>query len=169
MKKTGNYLSVFLAALTLLSGAACGGGKESGSGAGPDGGYPVIDLPADTESKGVHEVSVSDGGVDFAVGGKMEHEIVIPAEADTTLQSAASELRVFVFESTGTEMPVVTDEEVTWSPAAKYCARGGQCLDGSGGHSDSRRIGPQGGLCGDGGEFRISRGGNLHGDPQRRL
>lgn len=124
MKKTGNYLSVFLAALTLLSGAACGGGKESGSGAGPDGGYPVIDLPADTESKGVHEVSVSDGGVDFAVGGKVEHEIVIPAEADTTLQSAASELRVFVFESTGTEMPVVTDEEVTWSPAAKYFVLG---------------------------------------------
>lgn len=123
LKKTALLL---LSALLFTSTAACGETGKDSSGS-SDGGNNdlVIDMP-EAQNKGIHEVSVSEGTADFVSGGKIEHCIVIPDGADTTTQTAASELRSFVNDATGETMEIVTDAEVAWGASAKYFVLGAE-------------------------------------------
>ncbi len=120
LKKTCIFL---LTALMAVSAVACNKGQMNSSDSDENFNDLIIDVP-ESKNKGIHEVSVSDGNTDFVSDGKIEHVVVIPADADAAMQTAASELRIFVNDASGNEMEVVTDEEVVWSSSAKYFVLG---------------------------------------------
>ena len=111
LRKTFNKLILLLIVVVLLfSSTACNKGKNNG-----DGNNNVV-----RETEGY-----------FFKDGKSDYSIVIPKDADSLIITASRELKNFVQESTGFDLPIVTDEGLTHQTDNKYISIGNTSLASS--------------------------------------
>ena len=99
----------------------------------PNGDSTVTEKPVDTVSpdisgndvKGIHEINVTEGTLDFVTNGTSEYKIVVPAVKNfAEITTAADELVNFIAQSTGVVLPVVNDDTFQYSASSKIISVG---------------------------------------------
>ena len=81
----------------------------------------LYDIELDT----LHDIRVTQGTKDLILNGKTDYQIVIPATLpDDETKIAAEEIQTFLKESTGAELKIITDADVSYSATGKYISVG---------------------------------------------
>lgn len=65
----------------------------------------------------------------LVANGKTDYSIVIPEKATRYNKFAASELQILFKEATGVELPIISDEGITWSDDGRYISIGHTALE----------------------------------------
>lgn len=109
-------IAAFAAAISVFSVyAGCKKGGKDSSSTTPGGEY--ISRIDDSEKAGITDYtkkrsSVPESGINLIANNKSDYTIVIPAEADANISSAARELSEFLFSSSGVKLAIVKDESM---------------------------------------------------------
>ena len=111
-----------------------------------------VSVGCDSETKSnenefgtVHVYTSSPTDIDLVKNGTSEYVIVYPEEQNDYHGYAVEELRYFVKEATGIDLPAVSDKDVTYSSSAKYLSIGETTLFERAGLSlDKSRLGDAG-------------------------
>ena len=112
-----------------FSAAACSqtGKPNNPTGSGSTTGGKDIEIEISSGAgSGIHNVSVSEGTVDFITNGELRHEIVVPSNADDVTTFAATELSSFVLDACGVRMEIVTEDGRNWSADSMYFVLGAE-------------------------------------------
>lgn len=132
--KAKKLLLYILCAVVALSGCACG------------------KTPSENGNKVEEKPAIPSTGRYIFKDGESDYRIVIPAEAAEYELYAADELQYFLELSTGKEIEVVTDEEVSYTAEAEFLALGEVSFRASSGAQYTAELGDSG--------FRIDTKGN---------
>lgn len=100
--------------------------------------------PDDTDKGNGNSVKIEQSDVLLASYGKTDYRIVVPADADETLMTAASELERFFEEATGAKPATVTDKNVVYTESAKYLSLGKNKLTLGAGITQEDNLGKSG-------------------------
>lgn len=117
-KKIVSILAALLAFVT--AGSACTDGKDSSSSSEVTEGNKVVY----TNREAMLPASVAETGINIAANKKSDYSIVIPKDADSIITFAASEVKNFIRNSSGADIPVVTDEGLEFNAEQKYISIG---------------------------------------------
>ena len=137
MKKLLKKIVLFMiCAMMLFTAGACDTRNNPNNPNNPDdpnGDSTVTEKPVDTVSpdisgndvKGIHEINVTEGTLDFVTNGTSEYKIVVPAVKNfAEITTAADELVNFIAQSTGVVLPVVNDDTFQYSASSKIISVG---------------------------------------------
>lgn len=75
-----------------------------------------------------HSFEITETGDYILQGGQTDYKIVLPADASSLENTAASELSEFFYDATGVRLETVTDDSVTYSEDARYLSIGENAL-----------------------------------------
>ncbi|MBO5481305.1 MAG: DUF4838 domain-containing protein [Clostridia bacterium] len=109
MKKFRNIAIIALATSLLFSCVGCKNDEDD-------------DSSSTIDKNHLAQITESDGY--FVKSGASEYKILIPATTDTLIDFAVSELNYFLENTSGTTLPVVTDDTVTEASSGKYISIG---------------------------------------------
>lgn len=131
-------ITLTLGVVMAFSMAACGDNGDNNSDIGGTSGNPNANIKVedpkgtittdtsiwDLPLNAVHEINVRKNMKDFIVNGTSEYKIVYSENTYSEAQYAAEELKTFLKESTGCELPVVSDAGLSYNANAKYISVG---------------------------------------------
>ena len=72
----------------------------------------------------LHKVNVTDTGRAFVVNNKSEYKVLVPANKDATIMTAANFLVKYIAQATGYYLPIESAENYTWDESAKWIVLG---------------------------------------------
>ena len=124
--KTKKFVSMLLAGLMCLVGAAGCTSAQTSGGTDPVG--IVTEPETHMTTKGLHQINVGKTDIDFIVNGKTDYTVVTPSQADSFLSEASSLLVRHVASATGATLGTQTDEDAVWSQDKKWIVLGSEKL-----------------------------------------
>lgn len=129
-----------------------------------DGDVPQIEI-ADFErfTEGRHQFTYTETSNKIVENGKSDYVVVISKNADNYIKEAAEDMQELFQEATGVELPLRTDESVTYSDSGKYFVLGKNELFKSAGLStDNLNLGTDGYIIKTVGQSVFIAGDGIH-------
>ena len=118
-KKLLSILATALACMTFGLGCKGGGGESSENhGSNNQNGIEY------TKQEAMLPAYVAETGLHIVENGKSDYSIVVPTGADTIILFAASEVKNFIRNASGADIPIVEDAGLTFDPEQKYISIG---------------------------------------------
>lgn len=114
-----SFISIVLCLLLSFSAVACGKNNETNV---------ATNTSTFTYTDGRHQFNYQETSRDLVKGGTSEYSIVIPANPTEQMSYIATELQLLFKEATGINLPIITDDSVTYTAQGKFISLGQNSL-----------------------------------------